>query len=284
MTRISAGFGGLDVAARNGVWQAFSELGRASLQLATMSRLNAGRDDPAGLIQLGQLQSELAALEAEGRVSHYAEAVVSVADAGLSQASTLVASLRGTLVAAAGNTISDPERAAYQQEIDATLGALNRIAGGTQFAGRTLLDGSASAVSLALGAGAESAVLSLPDVHTTALGGAAGVLADLASGGTASLTSGNSAAGFQIVEDALAQLNTARAGVGAFARATLDSAAAARDAAEVAAASGIRELSDLDVAEGMSRLVRAQILAESSLAVLRVSAERRSLFAGLWGE
>ena len=74
-----------------------------------------------------------------------------------------------------------------------------------------------------------STMLALPKINATALGGSAGRLSDLASGGSASLTSGNLAGAVGILDGARDQVLEARARAGAFEKYTIESSQAVLD-------------------------------------------------------
>ena len=63
MTRIGASLSGVDLTAQNLLARAVEQVNRSSVQLSTLKRINRASDDPAGLIALEQLRSELVSLE-----------------------------------------------------------------------------------------------------------------------------------------------------------------------------------------------------------------------------
>ena len=63
MLRVGAGLSGIDRAVQHQAENAFNRLTESSLKLATLKRINRGRDDPAGLIAAEQLHRELKAIE-----------------------------------------------------------------------------------------------------------------------------------------------------------------------------------------------------------------------------
>lgn len=114
-----------------------------SLQrLSTGLRINAGKDDPAGLIASEALRSEQAAIKASIYNIGRATNVVAVAEAGLVEISTLLTDLEDLVDRSSNEAgIGDDERAANQLQIDAILQSINRIANSTEFQGKKLLNG-----------------------------------------------------------------------------------------------------------------------------------------------
>lgn len=114
-------------------------------RLATGLAINRGADNPAGLIASESLRAQLSSLDAASRNVDRASQVLSVADAGMAEASNLLVDLRGLAVQAANTgALSPAERDAVQLQADSILQSIDRIAGSTSFAGLPLLDGSQS--------------------------------------------------------------------------------------------------------------------------------------------
>ena len=114
-----------------------------SLQrLSTGLRINAGRDDPAGLIASEVMRAEKRAIQAAQTNIGRAVNVVAVAESGLSEITNLLNDLEDlTDRSSNASGISDDEAAANQQEIDSILASINRIANSTQLQGRKVLNG-----------------------------------------------------------------------------------------------------------------------------------------------
>jgi flagellin len=122
MTRIGSGLLGADYAAQSALNRAVDSLTESSLRLATLSRINRGRDDPAGLIALEQLRAELVSLEAADSNAARAASTIDVADGGLAQVGDLLNTIQGKLVESASEGTLPEQQAANQAEIDAAQG------------------------------------------------------------------------------------------------------------------------------------------------------------------
>lgn len=452
---------GIDLRVQHSLVRQLGELSLSSIRLATMRRINKGSDDPAALVAIGHLQSELEAVKQASYNASRAVGTVHVADAAMAEAGNLLREIRGHVVSAANGSLSEAEVAAKQIEIDAALDAINRLGSLTAFGGRKLLDGQggfqvsgvnpdqvadvqvyanagggqqtpqievtqaathatltydnpqgalqedvtlqlsgdrgtvvlqfasgatleqiAQAVdaaaentgvnatvagnqltlsSTAVGSDAtvavevtqgtfdvgqanvahgtdvlvsvdgqthtgegntvristeslqadiefaegfagqvdpitisgsaltflfspevsQTSILSLPTVSTSALGGSAGRLGELASGGAADLASGRLDRAVAILDNAQAQLVEGRARAGAFEKYTIESSHRVLGRVEESLSSALSLMADTDVAAEASRLVRSQILVNSALSALMVAGQRRSLIAGL---
>jgi flagellin len=282
MLRIGSGLSGVDLSAQRGLMRAIEDLSLSSVRLSTMRRVNRGADDPASLIAIGTLESELASLEAANRNTAHAAGAIRTADAALGQTSGLLRDIKANLVAVAGGGLSDVEVDAKQIEIDAAIEAINRIGDTTAYGGRKLLDGSTDAnasgqaMTFAFSADPGDAVtLALPTIHASALGGSEGSLAALTSGGAADTKSGNLEKAVSIVDDAEKQVLTARARAGAFERYTINTSSRLLDTMEENISQGISLLRDADVARETSNLVRAQILVQQTSQLLVLGGRRR---------
>ena len=279
MARISGGLGGIDLVALNNLSRAYARVNESSLRLATFRRINRGADDPAGLIAAETIQAELTAIEAAERSTARAGATMAVIDSSLGAVGDLITSVRDNLLAAAGGNLSEGEQQAHQLEIDAALEAIDRIGSTTQLGGRDLLDG--STVHFLVGPRpSDVASVTLPHVSAASLGDGAGSLADLRSGGTASLGSGNFARAAELLTAASSQVLVDRARLGAFSKYSLDSSRQVLGAAAVNLSSALSQIRDTDFAVEAARLVQGKILAQSSLAAVGFST-RRGTMAGL---
>lgn len=112
-------------------------------RLSTGARINRGADDPAGLIALRSLESEITATDASISSNQRTDAILNVADQALGEVSSLLGQIQSLAQASANSAgLSADELAANQSQIDNAISAIDRIIGSTQFNGRKLLDGS----------------------------------------------------------------------------------------------------------------------------------------------
>ena len=274
--RIGSGLSGVDLAAQHNLMRALGQLDLSSLRLATMRRINRGSDDPAGLIAMESLRAELTAIRAAGDSAARAAGMVRTADSAMSEVGNLLNSIRGHVIAAAGGALSDAEVAAKQIEIDAALEAVDRIGSCTSYGGRKLLQGGELTFSFSPDLD-HTVTLALPAVNTSALGGAAGRLSDLAGGRSAGLSSGNLDQALEILDAAQGQVLDARARAGAFEKYTIESTTRVLDGMEENLSAALGVIRDTEVAAETSRLVQSQILVEAAMSTLMLAGRRRGL-------
>src|SRR5687767_14523808 len=110
-------------------------------RLSTGKKINKGSDDPAGLIALKSLESELASVNAYIDNNQRTKSMLDVADGALGEVSTLLTEVERLAVASAGSTLSVSEKAANQAQIDSALDAIDRIVGDATFNGKNLFGG-----------------------------------------------------------------------------------------------------------------------------------------------
>ena len=141
MTRVNTNVSSLT--AQNRLQRTNNDLQTALTRLSTGLKINAGKDDPAGLIASESLRSDITSIGKALTNTQRANQIIGTADSALGQVSSLLNDIRGLVTEAANKGgLSDDEVAANQLQVDSSLEAINRIAQTTTFQGRRLLDGS----------------------------------------------------------------------------------------------------------------------------------------------
>jgi len=141
MSRINTNVSSL--VAQTSLGRANSQLQTALSRLSTGLRINAGKDDPAGLIASENLRRDITAADKAISNSERANQLIATADSALAQISSLLNDIRGlTTEAANSGVLSSEQIAANQLQVDSSLDAIDRIASVTTFQGRKILDGS----------------------------------------------------------------------------------------------------------------------------------------------
>ena len=140
MTRINTNLSSL--VAQKTLQRSNTQLNESLTRLSTGLRINAGKDDPAGLIASEMLRSDIISVRKAITNSERANQLIATADSALGQVSSLLNDIRG-LVSEAANTgaLSDSQVQANQLQIDSSLEAIDRISQVTSFQGSRLLDG-----------------------------------------------------------------------------------------------------------------------------------------------
>ncbi len=112
-----------------------------SLQrLATGFKINKGADDPAGLIAVQSLSSELVGVNAALSNGQRANSVLNTADGALKEIGGLLSDIESLAAAStSGGGLSPAEIAANQAQIDNAIESINRIVQTTSFNGKKRL-------------------------------------------------------------------------------------------------------------------------------------------------
>ncbi|NLX14325.1 MAG: hypothetical protein GXY44_11815 [Phycisphaerales bacterium] len=110
-------------------------------RLSTGLRINRASDNPAGLIAVKMLESELSSVHAALDNNQRTQSMLSVASGALAEVSSLLADIQQLSLASIGDTLSVSEKAANQAQVDSAIASIDRILGGTTFNGRNIFGG-----------------------------------------------------------------------------------------------------------------------------------------------
>ena len=141
MSRINTNVNSL-IAQRNLATQNTS-LTKALERLSTGLAINRGSDNPAGLIASENLRSEKVQIDTAIKNAERADLVLNIADGGLQEVQSLLLDVQALVGETANDAgLSLAEKEANQQQVDAILQTIDRIAETTSFQGNKLLNGS----------------------------------------------------------------------------------------------------------------------------------------------
>jgi len=111
--------------------------------LSTGLRINSGKDDPAGLIASETLRAGVRAVSSAIDNANRADTIVAVAEGGLQEVSSLLLELENLVDQSSSEAGLTPEEVkANQDQIDAILESIDRLAESTAFGNKKLLNGS----------------------------------------------------------------------------------------------------------------------------------------------
>ena len=241
-----------------------ARLQRTSQQLASGRRIATAADDAAGLAIAQRLAAAVRGSAQGERNLADGQSLARVADGAMETSQDNLARMRELAVQAQNGTLSAADRATIQQEYDGLAAQLDQTAGAADFAGRSLLDGSASgadAIVVRDGSGGDHAV-DLPDLRAAALGVAGRTVADPAT--------------VQALDAASAQLASARGRLGSADHA-FGSHMAQLGAGAIAAEAARSRIEDADVAMAVAEQTRDRILLGLQIHGSRSAARRQLL-------
>lgn len=223
-------------------------------RLSTGLRINAARDDAAGLAIATQLAVQLGSGNQALRNIGDAQSLAETAGGALGQVSASLQRMRELAVQSANGTNSASDRQAIQAEFAQLGQGIDALAAQTGFNGQNLLDGSFSAQLQSGPNAGDSQTLSLGDVSGQGLG-IAGLNVSSAAGANNALAA---------IDQAIATVGEQQGAVGA-AQAGLSSAAANVSGTYENLAAARSRIADTDFAAASGSLAQADVRQQAAL-------------------
>ncbi|EKY2021415.1 flagellin FliC [Cronobacter sakazakii] len=242
-----------------------SALGTAIERLSSGLRINSAKDDAAGQAIANRMTSQVKGMTQAARNANDGISLVQTAEGNLNEINTNLQRIRELAVQAANDTNGSTDLTSINTEITQRLSEIDRIAGGANFNGKSLLNGSVStALKIQVGAGTSSN-------DTISIGSNALINA---TSGTLSSTlstaiSDNASAQTVIsaADAAIANIDTARSNMGAIQNRFESTINNLNNSINNLSAAQSR-IQDADYATEVSNMSRAQILQQAGTSVL----------------
>ncbi|MBM7577755.1 flagellin N-terminal helical domain-containing protein [Jeotgalibacillus terrae] len=253
--------------------QTMNDTSKSLEKLSSGLRINRAADDAAGLAISEKMRSQIRGLEMAERNALDGVSLIQTAEGALASTHDILQRMRELAVQASNGTLEDSDREAVQDEIDALIEEVDRIAENTQFNSKELLNGVSGAsgvtsleVMLQIGANdGENIQISLDRMGANELNlssgtgsGASNISLETTSGAQSAITT---------ISEAIETVSKARSNLGAFQNRLEHTVSNLQSANEnlTAAESRIR---DLDMAKEMSQFTRNNILNQAGQAML----------------
>jgi flagellin len=251
---------------QNSLAKATAGISSSLQKLSTGYRINSAADDAAGLTISEKLKSQENGYGVALNNSQDGINMLQIADGDLSTIQSNLQRIRDLAVQAANDTNGTSERSAIKSEIDQRVTEIDKVASGSKFNGKGLLDGSATSVNIQIGANATANdVLDISSALTKAT--STGLSIDAASHEIKVDSFTDAKAAITSVDKAISAVSTQRSTIGSYVN-SLNSAidsATTRQTNISAAGSRIR---DVDVAKEAASLTKNQILQQASAQLL----------------
>ncbi|ALB55431.1 flagellin [Cronobacter universalis NCTC 9529] len=235
-----------------------SALGTAIERLSSGLRINSAKDDAAGQAIANSMTSQVKGMTQAARNANDGISLVQTAEGNLNEINTNLQRIRELAVQAANDTNGSTDLTSINTEITQRLSEIDRIAGGANFNGKKLLDGSVStALKIQVGAGTSSN--DTISIDSNALINATSGTLD-ASLSTSIADNSTAQAVISAADAAIAKIDTARSNMGAIQNrfeSTINNLSAAQS-----------RIQDADYATEVSNMSRAQILQQAGTSVL----------------
>lgn len=240
-----------------------SQLAKSLQKLSSGLRVNSASDDAAGLAISEKFRGQIKGLGQAAANAQDTINMLQTAEGALNESHSILQRMRELAVQGSNDTLTASDRANIRDELQALSSEIDRIATTTQFNSTLLLNGgsiASSGLTFQIGANAGQ-VLNV--TVNTATASALGVLNTQISVDSAS----NASSTISNIDTAISRVSQYRSSLGAKINRLEHTIANLNVQAENMAASESR-IRDLDMAAEASNMTRAQILSQSSQAML----------------
>ncbi|MCD4812054.1 flagellin [bacterium] len=133
-------------------------LNKSLERLSSGLRINSAKDDAAGLAISNRMNAQIRGLNQAARNANDGISLGQTAEGALQETTNLLQRMRELAIQSANDTNSSDDRASIQAEVTQLISELDRIATGTQFNGKNLLDGTMGIASFHIGANANQTI------------------------------------------------------------------------------------------------------------------------------
>jgi flagellin len=230
-------------------------------RLSTGLRITTAADDAAGLAISERLRSQVRSLTQARRNANDGISLAQTTEGALNETSSILIRMRELGVQAANGSVSPSDAATLNEEFQALIGEIDRIARSTEFNGIRLLDGSSSVISFHVGFGTSAGI------DTIQLSLAPALATSLAVQSLDISPSGNPTSAMAAIDLAINTISRLRGGLGAAMNRLQSTITNLGVAIENLSAAESR-IRDVDVAVETAELTRNSILQQAAISIL----------------
>ncbi|ELY2796334.1 flagellin FliC [Cronobacter dublinensis] len=242
-----------------------SALGTAIERLSSGLRINSAKDDAAGQAIANRMTSQVKGMTQAARNANDGISLVQTAEGNLNEINTNLQRIRELAVQAANDTNGSSDLTSVNTEITQRLAEIDRIAGGANFNGKSLLNGAVS-TDLKIQVGAGTSANDTISIGSNALINAtSGSLSTTLSTTIADNSSAKTV--ISAADAAIAKIDTARSNMGAIQNRFESTINNLNNSINNLSAAQSR-IQDADYATEVSNMSRAQILQQAGTSVL----------------
>ncbi|WP_297122529.1 flagellin [Enterobacter sp. ECC-175] len=275
------------MASVNALNKSNSMLSTAMERLGTGKRINSAADDAAGLQIATRLQGQSNGMSVAQRNISDATALLQTAEGAFDEVSNIMYRMKDLATQAANDTNGTEDRKALQSEMDELNSELDNIMNNTKYAGESLFASGgkfSSAMNFQIGASTgESLKVDVSKELSTVKGASGlGALKSTSGASGALLTSSGAQGMITKVENAISQVGTLRSKLGANINRlghTAANLANMKDNTDLA----LGNIRDADFASEASSMTRNQMLAQTSMSMLKQSNSMSGMVMNLLG-
>lgn len=243
--------------AQNASRMANRDLGQAMERLSSGKRINAAKDDAAGLAISTRMEAKVRGLNQAVRNANDGISLAQTAEGAMGEISNILVRMRELAVQSANGTAAASDRTAIDAESDALVAQIGDITSRTDFNGTVLID-AAKTISIQTGVeSGETVDIALVAMTAAGLGIAAVDLTTAAGAGTA----------LNLLDTAIDTVATQRANIGAVQN-RLDATVNNLTSTATNLTESKSRIQDADFSAESTKLASAQILSQASTAML----------------
>jgi len=230
-------------------------------RLSSGKRINSAKDDAAGMAISSSMTASVRGMTVAIRNANDGISLAQTAEGALGEVSNMLQRIRELSVQASNGTYQSTDRDNLQTEVSALQSQIADVVTKTKFNGNTLFSATSAAASFSIQTGVNSG-----DTTAISVGGLDKVAAAYVSTITVD-SAANASAAITAADDALGQVNTVRAGLGAT-QSRLDAAVNVLTANVTNLSEARSRIEDADFSVESTALAKSQILAQASTAML----------------
>ncbi len=251
---------------------------KAAEKMSSGSRINRSADDAAGLAISDTLNGHIRSFQQAGRNAQDAISLIQVAEGGMNEVSSMLSRMRELSVQSASDTIGNTERKYLDNEIQQLKNEIDRLAKGTEFNGRFLLNGTGENMDFQIGIHNEPSLdrISYNPADTNVTLGKLG----LSSVGVAEKE--NAQMSLDVIDESVKVLNGNRAKLGALQN-RLTTTVASTDVATENFTAAKSRIKDADIATETAEFARTNIMLQSGISVLAQANQVKGMALKLLG-
>jgi flagellin len=231
-------------------------------RLSSGLRINSAADDAAGLAVSESLRAQTRSYAVAERNANNGISMVSTAEAGLGEVSSMIVRMRELAVQASNGDMTTADRANIDTEFQELVDEVDRVATSTTFNGVSLLSGAATPMDFQVGIGTAAS-----DKISVSFGGISSTTLGINASNVTGATAANAQLAITALDTALATVSDARADFGAKNN-RLQVAVSTTQTMRTNLEAANSRIRDVDVAEETSKMARSQVLLQAGTAVL----------------
>ncbi|MHC4511958.1 MAG: flagellin N-terminal helical domain-containing protein [Planctomycetota bacterium] len=236
----------------------YDSLAKSVERLSSGLRINSAKDDAAGLAVRELMRADIAVLEQGARNALDGISMLQTFEGAMGTIDEALVRMKQLAEQAATGSYSSAQRTIMDNEFDEMAAEINRIAGGTEFNGNTLLNSATATIAIQFGAATTDKIeVTGSNLTSSALSISTAAISTVASAQAALAT----------LSTAITTKDTARAKFGYKMNRLESTISVINNQAENLMAAESR-ISDVDVATEMAAMTRTQVLAQAGVAML----------------